>query len=331
MQMIADFHHGQQSDTVDVDVPIAQGVDVYIFAGPSMLDAVRRYNLFGGGGPAIPRWGLGVWYRPLGQMNADDVVDLATELRDSNMPCDVIGLEPGWQSHSYSCTFVWSDKFPQPKVFVDKLRTQGFQVNLWTHAFTHTESPAYHKLLPRQRTGCGARLVPDLTIPQAREAFAAVHEKLHVDIGVSGYKLDECDDSDFIALPWSFPQLSKFPSGLDGEQYHSLFGMQYQETLGGIFERRGVRTYGLVRNAHALASSYPFVLYSDLYEHADFIRGVVNAGFSGLLWTPEVRHAISDDDQYAGWSSSRRPRKRLVCHLPPLETWRTRKQRRQTA
>ena len=46
-----------------------------------------------------------------------------------------------------------------------------------------------------------------------------------------------------------------------------------------------------VRNAGALSASYPFVLYSDLYDHKDFIRGVVNSGFSGILWTPEVRSA----------------------------------------
>lgn len=36
---------------------------------------------------------------------------------------------------------------------------------------------------------------------------------------------------------------------------------------------------------------YPYVLYSDLYEHRQFIRGVAQSSFSGLLWTPEVRDA----------------------------------------
>lgn len=46
----------------------------------------------------------------------------------------------------------------------------------------------------------------------------------------------------------------------------------------------------------ALAAPYPFVLYSDLYDHKDFIRGVVNSGFSGLLWTPEFRSANTKDE-----------------------------------
>jgi alpha-D-xyloside xylohydrolase len=46
----------------------------------------------------------------------------------------------------------------------------------------------------------------------------------------------------------------------------------------------------------ALAAPYPYVLYSDLYDHREFIRGLANAGFSGLLWTPELRNAQNTED-----------------------------------
>ena len=78
---------------------------------------------------------------------------------------------------------------------------------------------------------------------------------------------------------------------MDGEQYHQMFGMLYMQA---IMEALGeTTTLSEVRNAGAVAASYPFVLYSDLYDHKECIRGVVNAGFSGLLWTPEVRRASS--------------------------------------
>ena len=56
------------------------------------------------------------------------------------------------------------------------------------------------------------------------------------------------------------------------------------------------RTLSEVRNMGALAASYPFVLYSDLYEHTDFIRGMATAPFSGLLWSPELRDAHSREE-----------------------------------
>ena len=114
-----------------------------------------------------------------------------------------------------------------------------------------------------------------------------------VDAGVDGFKLDECDSSDNTGS-WSFPLTSEFPSGLDGEQYHSLFGTLYCQT---IMQALGdTKTLSEVRNLGALASSYPFVIYSDLYDHKDFIRGVAQSGFSGILWTPEVRDAKSKEE-----------------------------------
>ena len=279
-----------------VNVPAAQGVDVYIFGGPDMLHAVQRYNLFSGGGCLPARWGLGFWYRCYGKADQKRIMEFATELRDDLIPCDVLGLEPGWQSHAYSCSFVWSDKFPDPRTMLLDIDRKGYRVNLWEHAFTHPTSPIYKDLLPHSGDyEVWGGIVPDFLDPEARRIFAGFHEKEHVALGVSGYKLDECDNSDYTG-GWSFPELSTFPSGADGEQMHSFFGLKYQQTIQSIFDRRGTRTYGLVRSSHALAASKPYVLYSDLYDHKQFIRGVVNCGFAGLLWCPEVRDAKSAED-----------------------------------
>ena len=90
--------------TMLIDVPVAQGVDVYIFCGPAMLTAVQRYNLFSGGGCVPPLWGLGVAFRGLGKFSAEESAALARRVREQHIPCDVWGLEPGWQTKSYSCS-----------------------------------------------------------------------------------------------------------------------------------------------------------------------------------------------------------------------------------
>ncbi len=281
-----------------VDIPVAQGVDVYVFGGPSMLEAVRRYVLFCGGGCLPPEWGLGVWYRTCGTHNQGEVEGLADELRREGIPCDVLGLEPGWQSRAYSCSFRWSpERFPDHQRMVESLADKGYRVNLWEHVFVHPSSPLYSQLLSRSGDfEVWKGLVPDLSTAEARKCFADYHRDSFTSKGVSSFKLDECDNSDFINSPWSFPECSEFPSGLDGEQMHSLLGMLYQDTIGDACRQAGVRTYGSVRSSHLFSPPQPFVLYSDLYEHGDFIRGVVNSGFSGMLWTPELRHAASAED-----------------------------------
>ena len=285
-----------QTSEVLIEVPEAQGVDLYIFGGPTMREVVQRYNLFSGGGPLPPRWGLGFWYRAYGQARQEDVLALAEELRSNQIPCDVLGLEPGWQSHSYSCSFTWSDKFPDPDSTISKLNSKSFHVNLWEHAFTHPTAPFYKTLFPYSGDyEVWGGLVPDFLGKEARAIFGDYHEKALIANGVSGFKLDECDNSDF-THSWSFPELSRFPSGADGEQMHCLFGLRYQDTIQAAYKRRNLRTLGLVRSSHALAAPSPYVLYSDLYDHHEFIRGVVNAGFCGLLWCPEVRDAKDPED-----------------------------------
>jgi len=286
-----------EASRIVVEIPAARGADVYLFAGPSMLDAVRRYNLFSGGGVMPPEWGLGCWYRAVSNATDHDIIRLATEFRDRNIPCDVMGLEAGWQSHSYSCSFSWNDsRFPRPESFVHDLRSRNFHVNLWEHAFVHPSSPLFEPVHEFSGdTAVWGGLVPDFQSDEARREFGEYHGKNLLDIGVSGFKLDECDNSDYTG-GWSFAELSQFPSGVDGEQMHSLFGLRYQRTIWEQFLKRNIETYCLARSSGALASPYPFVLYSDLYDHRQFVRALVNSGFSGLLWCPEVRDAQSEED-----------------------------------
>lgn len=279
------------------DVPGATGIDVYLFGGPDMLSAVQRYNVFSGEGFVPPEWGLGFWYRNLARADQHDVLALAKEFRDRKIPCDVIGLEPGWQSHAYSCTYVWDkERFPDPAGFLRGASDLQYKINLWEHAFTHPSSPLFPALEPYAGDfAVWQGLVPDFASKRARDIFGEFHGKTLVDAGVSGFKLDECDNSDY-THGWSFPECSAFPSGVDGEQMHCVFGLRYQMAIWNEFRRRGRETYGMVRSSGALATPYPFVLYSDLYDHREYIRALANSGFSGLLWCPEVRQAASEED-----------------------------------
>lgn len=280
-----------------IEVPNADGVDIYIFAGPDLKTAVQRYNLFSGGGCLPPLWSLGVWYRTYSRANAEQVMRIAEDFRQNHIPCDVLGLEPGWQSHAYSCSFKWDhDRFPEPEKFIKNIRQMNYHVNLWEHVFVHPTSPIYNSL--KEYSGdyeVWEGLVPDLSIEKARNIFEGYHRDELALKGISGFKLDECDSSDYTG-GWSFPNCAFFPSGMDGEQMHSAMGLLYQISIYNVYLSLNRRTYGDVRSSHAFASSLPFVLYSDLYNHRDYIRGLVNAGFSGLLWSPEVRNASSGED-----------------------------------
>lgn len=295
-----------------IEIPVAKGVDIYVFAGENMLEAVQKYNLFSGGGAVFPKWALGVWYRSFTRSSSDDWIRLAKGFKEKDLPCSVFGLEPGWQSEAYPCSYVWDKRRgARYKEFLDLAKEQGFRVNLWEHAFVHPDSPVYDGMADHSGDyDVWKGLVPDFATEGARRVFYEHHKKLVAE-GISGFKLDECDGSDF-TNGWSFPNSAEFPSGLDGEQMHSLFGMLYQQVIHSLFDEPAVH---LVRNSHAFAAPYPFVLYSDLYGHNDYIRGMANMGFSGLLWTPEVRIATDVKDYI------RRLQTVLLSPLMQVDAW----------
>lgn len=287
------------SDTViTVRIPAAKGVDIYIIEGENITDVVAQYNMLAGGGCRVPEWGLGTLYRCYAKYNQDEVVGVADYFTENNIPISIIGLEPGWQTHAYSCSFKWNNAlYPDPEKLVSELYGKGYHVNLWEHAFTHTSSPIFQKLKRSGKYGSytvWGGLVPDLTFDEAQDILVKHHQDEVMFGKVDGFKLDECDSSDYKDSAWSFPNCSEFPCGADGEQYHALFGTLYMKTM---LKALGDKpTLSEVRSAGALAAPYPFVLYSDLYDHKDFVRGMSTAGFSGLLWTPELRDAKSKEE-----------------------------------
>jgi alpha-D-xyloside xylohydrolase len=286
--------------TMLIDVHPSRGVDIYIFAGPALRDAVQRYNLFSGGGAMPPMWGLGIHYRSESMMSAEDILALAKRLRQEKMPCDIWGLEAGWQSRVYSSSFMWDkDRFPDPDAFIRAIKAMNFHLNLWEHAFTNPVSPMFKPLKPWSGNYLvWGGLTPDFATAEARAIWTEHHDKIMFSKGIDGVKLDECDNQPYRAHPWSFPEASIFPSGMDGELMHTLFGELYQQTMLHPLAQRNIRTWCLVRNTFALASPLPFTIYSDSYDFKCYLRGICKQAFSGVMWVPEVRNANSVEELY---------------------------------
>lgn len=279
-----------------VDIPSVEGIEIYLFEG-NFMEVVQRYNLFSGGGCVPPMWGLGMWYRVYGGSNEQHAEYLAEQFRDEHIPMDVLGMEPGWHSHSYSCTYKWSYLFPHPDEMIEKMTENNYKLNLWEHVYVYPTADFYKELYPYSGDyEVWNGLVPDFATKEARKLFEDYHRDHFVKKGIAGFKLDECDNSDYNPSNWAFPDSTEFPSGMDGEQMHLAIGTLYQNLIYRIYKQENRRTYSQVRSSGALAAPLPFVLYSDLYNHKQFIRGVVNSGFSGLLWCPEVRDCANGDD-----------------------------------
>jgi len=288
------------SDEVSIQVEGSKGIELYVFAGPDMMNVIQRYNLFSGGGGLPPMWGLGFKYRTKATFTDTQAEGIAQYFRNNHIPCDMFGLEPGWQTAAYSCSFKWNNKnFPASDSFIQRMNRNGFKLNLWEHAYTHPTSPIFQKIAPYSGNyTVWAGAVPDFILPQARKIFGEYHEEQFVKKGIAAFKLDECDAANYELAhrEWSFPDIAKFPSGVDGEQMRQLFGLLYQKTMLGLYRKNNMRTMFDVRASHLFAAPYTTALYSDMYSHADFVRMIVNSGFSGVNWSPELRETSNDAD-----------------------------------
>lgn len=274
------------SDAVEVLVPAA-GTTVYVFGGNSMLEVVQRYNLFNGGGCLPPKWGLGFTQRVPTLYSDRDILQEVADFETHDFPLDFIGVEPGWHSMAYPCTFEWDEtRFPDPKGFLDTLRDRGIRANLWLNPYISPKGSLYDDILPLAGSHTVWNgLVPDFTLEAARQLYKDHFTKHHIDLGVSGYKIDEVDGYD----QWLWPDVATFPSGTSAEEMRQIYGLMVQRMTADWFREKNRRTYGLVRASNAGASSFPYVVYNDYYSHKDFITALINSSFIGVLWTPEVR------------------------------------------
>ncbi|MGI8637480.1 MAG: TIM-barrel domain-containing protein, partial [Segetibacter sp.] len=251
------------SDAVEMLVPAA-GVEVYVFAGPTALDAVKRFNLFNGGGVLPPRWGLGFTQRVKSLYTSDEVMKEAEAFEEKGYPLDFIGLEPGWQSKSYPGTFEWDKgRYPEPEKFVKQMLDKNIRLNLWINPYVSKSAPFYNAIKPY--TGSHTVWVgevPDFNTPQARKIFFGQLQRSQVSIGVSGYKIDEVDGHDH----WLWPDVATFPSGISAEQMRQTYGLLVIRYSMDMFHNENKRTFGLVRANNAGGVSFPYVIYNDYYN-----------------------------------------------------------------
>jgi alpha-glucosidase (family GH31 glycosyl hydrolase) len=281
------------SDAVEILVPAA-GVEIYLFAGPTPLDAIRRYNLYCGGGALPPRWGLGFTQRTQRLYTDEQVKEEVALFEEKGFPLDYIGLEPGWQSKAYPCSFEWDKgRYPDPAGFVKEMEEKGVRINLWTNPYISPASGIYKEMAPLSGSHTVWNgIVPDFTLERAQKIWTEKLKKEHLSIGVSGYKIDEVDGYDH----YLWPDVATFPSGLSAEQMRQTYGLWVQKITADMYKDQNVRTFGLVRASNAGGNALPYVIYNDYYSHEDFITALINSGFSGVLWTPEVRGSKTGEE-----------------------------------
>ena len=115
--------------------------DFYFFTGADYRAMLDVYTRFAGRPALLPIWGLGFTFVANQWIDQFALVDEAVGFRDHEIPCDVMGLEPGWMEKFYdlSTRKRWDSRrfyFPswRPKgthTFVSAMERIGMKLSLW--------------------------------------------------------------------------------------------------------------------------------------------------------------------------------------------------------
>lgn len=101
---------------------------ITLSGGSHLRDIVTNYTYLTGRVPLPQKWVLGYQQSRWGySVSPEKVQEIATKLRENDLPCDVIHFDIDYMD-GYR-VFTWNkEKFTDPQVFVSKLRDQGFRV-----------------------------------------------------------------------------------------------------------------------------------------------------------------------------------------------------------
>lgn len=283
-------------------------MDFYFLWGPRFKTILSNWSALAGRMHQPPLYALGLTYRGYGQWSDADLIKSVSAQQAAGLKIDVVGVEPGWQTWAYPCSFVWHERFPDPRGFMDRMHALGVKVNLWEHPYVSPRAPFAKAIAPYGLPGAdmGTRkwengsdvqygfggFVPDMTMEKARDIYWNHHRDAVVALGADGFKVDETDS---FSANRSVDQA--FPSGIPCNAYHNILGTLTVNLLHERYRRDfNRRTFAFSRGNGAGMQRWATSAYTDFYGFRQFVMAMIAQSYTGTYFTPEIRTPDSKDD-----------------------------------
>lgn len=291
--------------------------DWIFFYGPSLKQILQQYTALTGRPPLIPRWGFGLWATSYPQEHQNRVEEVAHAHQEHHIPLDAIILDYHWEEHYHN--FQWRKSlFPQPDQMIRNLLSKGIKTGLIFTPFENNRNlplqkralnliyhnlpgeahrdderdlPGYTEALtkgyfahPNTRWWFGSGGMIDFTHPDACHWWGSRLKPLY-DQGIAFFKND---DGEYL------PDDSKAFIGMDGREYHNLYGFYYGRAIAegmGQLDNRRPLIYG--RSVWAGSQRYPALFLGDQKPNFRNIRRTMRAGLNMSLmgfayWTADI-------------------------------------------
>lgn len=294
-------------------------IDYYIILGPSFRDILDVYTDITGKPKLPPEWAFGLWYICRTQANDYEAVNDALNLRREEIPCDVLGLEPGWMETNYDLSVdkKWSkDRFPIPSYcfngphnFFNSIKRMGFKFELWLcneydlsyeeerrlgreQASENKASAEFHK---------EAELDEHFTLPRYSDSITKKdeawfeHLKKFVDQGADFFKQDGafqvCAHPDKL---WG--------NGMTDVEMHNLYPLLYSRQMHeGFASHAGRRPVVFTPSGWAGFQSWCGTWTGDTGGRLDTLGAMLNTSVVGHSWATNDMEVMQKEGIHFGY------------------------------
>lgn len=293
-------------------------MDYFVIAGQRPKDILKGYCSLTGFSKMPPLWSFGLWMSRNSYTSWDVVEEIASQVREHDIPCDVLHLDTAWFHRDWNCDLKFSEeRFPNPKEHIEHYRKKGFKISLWQYNFippnadnTHYQEAVEHGYLAKDQKGnpyqlpetCQGSWVKDVIIdfsnPEARKWY---HDKISalIQMGVGAIKTDFGE---------GIPEDAIYHS-IEGKYFHNLYSLVYNSTVFNATKEVSGENIVWARSGTAGSQRYPLHWGGDSQCTFEALAGTLRAALSiGMSGIPFFSHDIGGflglptDELYVRWA-----------------------------
>jgi alpha-D-xyloside xylohydrolase len=320
------FDFGKFYDAHNVIYSGDENLDLFVFLGDPK-DILTEYTALTGRSPVPPLWSFGFWMSRVTYKSADEVLQVAQQLRSHQVPTDVIHLDTGWFETEWRGDLRFStSRFPDPARMLADLKQQGFHISVWQYSYFTSKNDLWKEMVARgyHVKNEGGRLpFEDATLDLSNpEAVKWYQDKLRdlLKLGVGVIKVDFGEGA---------PITGQYASGLSGWYEHNLYPLRYNKAVADVTKAVTGDDLIWARSAWAGSQRYPLHWGGDA-ENTDSamageLRGGLSFGLSGFTyWSHDVGGFVqrAPRDLYRRWLAWGTLSSHTRAHgVPPREPW----------
>jgi alpha-D-xyloside xylohydrolase len=276
-------------------------LDYFVIAG-TIKGVLAGYTDLTGKGVMPPAWTFGFWQSKISYQSADEILEIARELRRNEVPCDVIHLDTFWFKKDWQCDLEFSsDRFPDPAACFAELARLGIKVSLWQLPYIPEGSQLFADLkavegFVKTSTGeiydSGVCFTPGFkgvvgVIDYSNPAAVRVHQDYFRRLFRLGAKVIKTDFGE------EAPADGVYFDGTPGAQMHNLYPLLYNRALFDVTREETGDGVVWARSAWAGSQRYPLHWGGDnspnYHNIIPQLVGGLSFGLSGFqFWSEDI-------------------------------------------